>query len=227
MGLGENTVSALYSAGFIKNCADIYRLREHRDELIEKGITGREKNTDKLLASIEASKSNESWKLLAGLAIRNVGKVAAKDIMRHFGSVEELADAPAEELTAIDDIGGTTAACIIRYFSDPANRDMLRELAEAGVNTRSAAAVTGELPLSGMIIAVTGTLPTLGRREAVELIEKNGGKVTGSVSKKTDLVVAGEAAGSKLKKAAELGVKVTDEAGLFGLIGKGKGPDNG
>lgn len=227
IGLGENTVSALYSAGYIKNCADIYRLREHRDELIEKGITGREKNTDKLIASIEASKSNEPWKLLAGLAIRNVGKVAAKDIMRHFGSVEELAGATAEELTAIDDIGETTAECIIRYFSDPANRDMLRELAEAGVNTRPAPEATGELPLSGMSIAVTGTLPTLGRREAVELIEKNGGKVTGSVSKKTDLVVAGEAAGSKLKKAAELGVKVTDEAGLYELIGKGKGPDNG
>lgn len=218
MGLGETIVDTLVNEGYLKNYADIYKLKNYRDELVEKGIIGKEKNTDKILAAIEKSKNNDAAKVLTGLAIRNVGKQTAKDIMKHFSSIEELANASEEELTAINDIGATTAQCIIEFFSNEENRRVVSELDEAGVNMKAEDDQHASDKLKGLTIVVTGTLPTLGRKEATKLIETNGGKCTGSVSKKTSLVVAGEEAGSKLIKAHELGIKVIDESQLLEML---------
>lgn len=218
MGLGETIVDALAKEGYLKTCADIYKLKDYRDELVEKGIIGKDKNTDKILAAVEKSKENEATRLLTALAIRNVGKQTAKDIMKHYKSIRELMSATADELTAIDDIGETTAQCITEFFSLDTNKQIVADLEAAGVNMTVSEQADATDKLAGLTIVVTGTLPTLGRKEATELIEKNGGKCAGSVSKKTSLVVAGEAAGSKLTKANELGIKVIDEAQLLEMI---------
>lgn len=218
MGLGDTIVDNLIKGGYVKTFADIYKLKDKRDELIENKVIGKEKGTDKVLLAIEKSKENDPSKLLTGLGIRNVGKNTAKTIMKHFTSIHELGDAPYEKLLEIEDIGDTTALCIKKYFEDPLNREVIKELEELGVNiTAKKQSASGEA-LQGLTIVVTGTLPTLGRKEAAELIENNGGKCTGSVSKKTDYLVAGEAAGSKLTKAQSLGVPVITEEQLFEMI---------
>ncbi len=216
---GSTYVDTLVEEGYLHNYTDIYRLREHRDELIEKGIMGKEKNTDKILAAIEESKHNSVDKFLTGLAIRNVGKASAKEIMKHFANLMELADASVEQLTQIPDVGGITAECIHEYFADAENRKLLSEVAELGMNMESEQTAKGAA-LAGLTIVVTGTLPTLGRKEAAELIENNGGKCTGSVSKKTSYVLAGEAAGSKLDKARSLGIPVITEEELLAMLGQ-------
>lgn len=218
MGLGETIVDSLVKEGYLNGYADIYRLKDYRDELIEKGIIGKEKNTDKILEAIEKSKSNDAYKVLTALGIRNVGKQTAKDIMKHFDSIPLLASASADELTAIDDIGETTALCITEFFSSVSGKKSLEELIEYGVNVYASESDDTTDKLSGLTFVVTGTLPTLGRKEVTELIEKNGGKCAGSVSKKTSFVVAGEAAGSKLDKANELGIKVIDEHDLLDML---------
>ena len=220
MGLGEKQVDALVKQGYLKDYGDIYSLKDRRAELIGTGIIGKEKNTDKILAAIEESKQNHPARLLAALAIRNVGRNTAKDIMKHFSSLEELIAASREQLTAIDDVGETTADCILDFFAREENRAIMDKLRAAGVNMAMPEEKAASSVLAGMTLVVTGTLPTLGRKEVTELIEKNGGKCAGSVSKKTDLVVAGEAAGSKLTKAQELGIKVIDEAELLRMLGQ-------
>lgn len=220
VGLGDIIVESLIKEGYISNFADIYRLAGHREELIEKGIIGKEKNTDKILAAIEASKQNDVPKLLTGLGIRNVGKTSSKGIMKHFDSINSLAAASYDELIAIDDIGETTANCIIEYFEDETNRKVLSDMEALGVNMQMSQQSVAGNSLEGLTFVVTGTLPTLGRKEVAELIESNGGKCTGSVSKKTNYLVAGEAAGSKLTKAQSLGIPVITEAELIEMIGK-------
>jgi DNA ligase (NAD+) len=214
---GSTYVEALVDLGYLKDYTDIYRLHTHRQELIEQGIMGKEKNTDKILAAIEESKSNTVDKLLTGLAIRNVGKTSAREIMKHFPDLPALADADMEQLMEIPDVGETTAACIQEYFADAQNRRLLTEIAELGVNMKSQEQEGGSA-LAGLTIVVTGTLPTLGRKEAAELIEANGGKCTGSVSKKTSYLLAGEAAGSKLDKAVSLGIPVISEEEFLKMI---------
>ena len=218
MGLGDTIVDNLIKGGYVKTFADIYKLKDKRDELIENKVIGKEKGTDKVLLAIEKSKENDPSKLLTGLGIRNVGKNTAKTIMKHFTSIHELGDAPYEKLLEIEDIGDTTALCIKKYFEDPLNREVIKELEELGVNIAAKKQSPSGEALQGLTIVVTGTLPTLGRKEAAELIENNGGKCTGSVSKKTDYLVAGEAAGSKLTKAQSLGVPVITEERLFEMI---------
>ena len=223
MGLGDTLVECLVEEGFLHSCADIYHLKDHRDELIEGGFIGREKNTDKVLAAIEASKSNSPVLLLTGLGIRNCGRAAAREIFSHYDSIGQLAGATTEELTQIPDIGETTAACIHDFFRSEANRRVLSELKAAGVNMRmerpKEESGAQEKPLDGMTIVVTGTLPSLGRKEAEELIISNGGKAAGSVSKKTSLVLAGEHAGSKLTKAQQLGIRIISEKEFMGMLG--------
>ena len=216
---GATYVDTLVEDGYLHNYTDIYRLREHRDELIEKGIMGKEKNTDKILAAIEDSKHNSVDKFLTGLAIRNVGKASAKEIMKHFSNLTELADASVEQLTQIPDVGAITAECIHGYFADAENKRLLSEIAQLGMNMESGQTAQGAV-LKGLTIVVTGTLPTLGRKEAAELIENNGGKCTGSVSKKTSYVLAGEAAGSKLDKARALGIPVITEEEFLSMLGQ-------
>jgi len=214
LGLGETIIDSLVSEGFLSSPADIYSLKQRREELIEKGIIGKEKNTDKILEAIEKSKTNDPVRLLTGLGIRNVGSAASKELMKVFGSIRALEAASIDELTAIGDIGPTTAECIIDYFANPVNKAIIDELEAAGVNTVMPESAPAGTELEGMTVVVTGTLPTLGRREVTEMIEKHGGKCAGSVSKKTSLVVAGEAAGSKLTKAQELGIRIIDEKEL-------------
>lgn len=216
---GEKYVEGLVELGYIKDVSDIYRLHEYRDELVEQGIMGKEKNTDKILAAIEASKENDAYKLLTGLAIRNVGKVSAKEIMKHYESLWQLADANLEELKNLPDVGEITAKAIKDFYQDENNRRILKDLEALGVNVHAQKAEGASDRLAGLTIVVTGTLPTLGRKEVEELISNNGGKCTGSVSKKTSLLVAGEAAGSKLTKANELGIPVITEEELLQMIG--------
>lgn len=219
-GFGTVYIEELVRMGYIKDVADIFRLKEYRDELIEKGIVGKEKNTDKLLEAIEKAKENDAYKLLTGLGIPNVGKAAAKAIMRQFKTMENLQNASIDELTAVNDIGEISAECIRSFFGKEENQDMIRRLNEYGVTMQSKELEVVDSVLQGKTVVVTGTLPTLGRKEAAELIEKYGGKVSGSVSKKTDYVLAGENAGSKLTKARELGVSVITEEQLQDMLNK-------
>ena len=218
MGLGETLVDALVHDGYLDNYADIYHLREHRDELIEKGIIGKEKNTDKLLNEIENSKNNDPIRLLTGLAIRNVGKSTAREIMKHFDNLMELTKVTKDGFLQIPDIGETTASDLYEFFHEPHNLEILKEMEMLGLNMTVIKDEDSSNKLEGMTIVVTGTLPTLGRKEAEELIAKNGGKASGSVSKKTSLVLAGEAAGSKLTKANELGIRVINEAEFLEML---------
>lgn len=208
MGLGETLVEALIREGYINNYTDIYTLKEHRDELVEKGIIGKEKNTDKLLAAIEKSKENTPDRLLTALGIRNVGKTTAKQIMNYYRSIPELAAADVDELLNIPDIGETTARCIYDFFHDEADMELINRFEQYGVNMVMPERTGGSDILSGKTIVVTGSFDNYSRKDMEEMITSNGGKATGSVSKKTDYLVAGEAAGSKLDKANALGVKV-------------------
>lgn len=218
MGLGDTLVEALVSEGYLLSYADIYHLYEHRDELIEKGIIGKEKNTDKLLNEIEKSKNNDPVRLLTGLAIRNVGKSTAREIMKHFDNLMELTKVTRDGFLQIPDIGETTANDLYEFFHDEHNLKILSDMHEAGLNMDSVKDEDASEKLAGMTIVVTGTLPTLGRKEAEELIVKNGGKASGSVSKKTSFVLAGEAAGSKLTKANDLGIRVINEAEFLEML---------
>lgn len=217
-GFGTVYIEELVRMGYIKDVADIFSLKEYREELIEKGIIGKEKNTDKLLDAIEKSKANDAYKLLTGLGIPNVGKAAAKTIMKCFKTIDNLQKAAIDELTAVNDIGAISAECIRSYFDDEKNLAVLARLKEHGVNMEAQENEVIESAISGKTIVVTGTLPTLGRKEAQAMIEQYGGKVSGSVSKKTDYVLAGENAGSKLTKAQELGIPVVSEDELYAML---------
>lgn len=216
-GFGSVYVIDLVRLGYIKDIADVFVLKEHREELIAQGIIGKEKNTDKLLDAIENAKQNEAYQLMTGFGIPNIGKAAAKSLLKHFKDISAIASASIEELQEVSDIGGVSAAYIHDFFESPSNQEMLARLKVYGVNMKLTE-VAGGSALDGKTIVVTGTLPTLGRKEATELIEKNGGKASGSVSKKTDYVLAGENAGSKLTKAQELGIPVITEEELFVMI---------
>ena len=218
MGLGDTLVDALIKAGFLHDYADIYLLKSHREELIEQGIIGKEKNTDKVLAAIEGSKANDPVQLLTALGIRNVGRSTARTIMKNYESLDQLMDADEESLQQIQDVGATTAHDIVSFFQNPVNREMMNRLRSYGLNMRMEAGEEAVQSLQGLSIVITGTLPTLGRKEAAELVEKHGGKCTGSVSKRTSYVLAGEAAGSKLTKAQELGIPVISEETFLQMI---------
>ncbi len=214
-GFGTVYIEELVRRGFLKDIADIFVLREHREQLIEEGIIGKEKNTDKLLDAIEGAKQRDACQLLTGFGIPNVGKAAAKAVMKQFGTMEQLAQADVEQLTEVPDIGEVSAGCIRSFFEDPSNQEMIQRLKKEGVNmTRIAQEGSSEL-FAGMTFVITGTLPNLDRKQAAEMIEQNGGKVSGSVSKKTTYLLAGENAGSKLTKAESLNITVLSEEQLM------------
>lgn len=218
-GMGEQNIHALIEGGYIQDIADIFNLAMHRDELIAKGVIGKEKNTDKLLAAIEKAKENEPQRLVTGLGIAGIGKAAARELMLHYGSIDALAEADVESIQQVRDIGSIGSQAIYEYFRDDVNGDILRRLKEYGVNMELQDTGIVDDVLAGKTVVVTGTLPTLSRNDAKNLIEAHGGKAAGSVSKKTDYVLAGEAAGSKLVKAQELGITIIDEAEFLQLIG--------
>lgn len=218
-GMGEQNIHALIEGEYIHDIADIFNLAVRRDELIAKGVIGKEKNTDKLLAAIEKAKENEPQRLVTGLGIAGIGKAAARELMLHYGSIDALAEADVESIQQVRDIGSIGSQAIYEYFRDDVNGDILRRLKEYGVNMELQDTGIVDDILAGKTVVVTGTLPTLSRNDAKNMIEAHGGKAAGSVSKKTDYVLAGEAAGSKLVKAQELGITIIDEAEFLQLIG--------
>ena len=217
-GLGEKNIAALIEKGFLHTIVDIFRLKEHREELISQGVVGKEKNTDKLLSAIEEAKKNEPQRLLTGLGIPGIGKAAAAALMQHFKTLEALENASEEAILAVRDMGETSAAAIRSYFQNEGNAKICRELQQLGVATAVQERAAQGDELADMSFVVTGTLRHFGRREITELIEQHGGRVTSSVSKKTDYLVAGENAGSKLQKAEQLGVRILTEEELLQLI---------
>lgn len=218
-GIGEQNIHALIEGGYISDVADIFNLAGKRDELVANGVIGKEKNTDKVLAAIDKAKENEPQRLLTGLGIAGIGKAAARELMLHFGSIPALAEADAESIQQVRDIGTIGSQAIYEYFRDSVNKNILKRLTEYGVNMELKDTGIVDDVLAGKTVVITGTLPNLSRNDAKKLIEAHGGKAAGSVSKKTDYVLAGEAAGSKLAKAQELGIAVIDEAEFLQLIG--------
>ena len=214
-GLGPSIVEKLFAANLVKDVADIYRLKEE-DFLLLEGV--KEKSASKLYQAIQASKENSAEKLLFGLGIRHVGSKASQLLLQHFHSIENLAQADPEEVASIESLGGVIAQSLQTYFATEGSKILLDELKEAGVNLDyKGQTVVADAALSGLTVVLTGKLERLTRSEAKSKLESLGAKVTGSVSKKTNLVVAGADAGSKLQKAQELGIEVRDEVWLESL----------
>ena len=214
-GLGPSIVEKLFAANLVKDVADIYRLKEE-DFLLLEGV--KEKSASKLYQAIQASKENSAEKLLFGLGIRHVGSKASQLLLQHFHTIENLAQADPEEVASIESLGSVIAQSLQTYFATEGSKILLDELKEAGVNLAyKGQTVVADAALSGLTVVLTGKLERLTRSEAKSKLESLGAKVTGSVSKKTDLVVAGADAGSKLQKAQELGIEVRDEAWLESL----------
>lgn len=214
---GTQTAELLYQKGLIHDVADIYTLR--KEDLLE--LEGfKDKKVDNLLTGIEASKERPADRLLTALGIRFVGNVVASLLIQALGSIDVIATASQEELEQIDGIGPQTALSIKVWFENEHNQTVIAKLRAASLNfsTGREISLSGSSTLSGLTFVITGTLPTMSRDEAATLIAQHGGKVSGSVSKKTDYLVAGEAAGSKLAKATELGITIIDEAGLKRLM---------
>ncbi len=219
-GLGERGVRALLEAGLIKDEADLFTL-EAGDLLALEGFA--EKKVENLLLSIEAAKKRSPARLLSALGIRGVGSTVAETLMREFHSLDALARATEEDLERIDGIGPHIAGAIVDWFSNPHNKKLIEKLREAGVQlaeTPRDEGIHGSERLAGLTFVLTGTLPTLKRNEAAALIQRHGGKVSGSVSKKTSFVVVGDNPGSKLAKAQQLGIPFIDEATLLNMIGE-------
>jgi len=219
--LGESVVDQLVSAELVRDPADLYALQ--KEQLLELERFA-DKSAENLINAIERSKQAELWRLLHGLGVPHVGKQSAKDLATHFGSLEALMTADVETLEAVDGVGGIMAQAIQDFFADELNAALVTRLREAGLNFQLAdseqpAASNDDGALAGKTVVLTGTLPSLTRDEATALIEQAGGKTSSSVSKKTDYVLAGESAGSKLAKAEKLGVAILDEAAFRELIG--------
>ncbi|HEU3778552.1 DNA ligase [Streptococcus pneumoniae] len=214
-GLGPSIVEKLFAANLVKDVSDIYRLQEE-DFLLLEGV--KEKSAAKLYQAIQASKENSAEKLLFGLGIRHVGSKASQLLLQYFHSIENLYQADSEEVASIESLGGVIAKSLQTYFATEGSEILLRELKETGVNLDyKGQTVVADAALSGLTVVLTGKLERLKRSEAKSKLESLGAKVTGSVSKKTDLVVVGADAGSKLQKAQELGIQVRDEAWLESL----------
>jgi DNA ligase (NAD+) len=215
-GLGDKLVDQLVDNSLVHTLSDIYRLDMTTLSGLERMA---EKSAQNILDALEKSKSTTLARFIYALGIRNVGEATAKDLARHFGNLQHLQSADIEQLLEVSDVGPIVAESIRDFFSEQHNREVIAQLIDAGVHwqdTEGRGTTTGHL--SGKTLVLTGTLPTMSRDKAKELIEAAGGKVSGSVSKKTDYVVAGAEAGSKLDKAQELGVPILDEAGLLALL---------
>lgn len=215
-GCGPSVINQLIDAGLVRDAADLYNLT--RDDLVQLERMG-EKSADNLLQAIEASKENEMDRLLFALGIRHVGAKVARLLAQEFGSMKNLLAAEPEQLAAIRDIGSKIAESVVTWLSVPANIDLLERLAAAGLKMEfTVQAADTAHPFYGKTLVFTGTMPNLGRAEAKTMAQDVGAKVSGSVSKKTDYVIAGAEAGSKLEKAQQLGVKIIDEAQFLALL---------
>lgn len=227
-GLGDKLVDQLVDQGLVRTLPDLFKLGLMKLAALDRMA---DKSAQNLLVSLDKSKQTTLPRFLFGLGIRHVGEATAKDLARHFGQIDRLMDASEAELLAVRDVGPVVARSIRAFFDQPHNREVVEQLRAAGVSwpehDGTAATDPSQLPLHGLTFVLTGTLPTLSRDEARALIEAAGGKVSGSVSKKTHHVVAGEEAGSKLDKARELGLSVLDEAGLMALLPPPPPPQSG
>lgn len=218
-GFGVEYINQLVDKGYVRNPADIFELENRRDELIEDKLFGLAKNTDNILNAISASKSAPANKVLAALGIPNVGKATARSLMKAFGSIEAIMEADVETLVGVEDVGEMSAKVIYDFFRRPETIDMVTRFKAYGLNmVEEKAELKGEA-LVGKSFCITGTLPHLSRDEAGALIESHGGKVVSGVSKKTDYLLMGEKAGSKEKKARDLGVPIISEDELMSMIG--------
>lgn len=220
-GFGESAIIALTRGGYLHDVADIYLLHLHRSELISSGVIGREKSVDNRLSAIEASKMNTPDRLLTGLGISGIGRAAAISLMQTFPSIDALQEAARtdpQRIRAVPDMGEVSVQKLTDFFSSESGEALLDKLRAAGVNFESASIVRAGTSLEGKSFVITGTLPTLSREECTALITSHGGTVKGSVSKKTDYLVAGDAAGSKLQKAEDLGIPILDEAALKEML---------
>ena len=216
MGLGENSVQKLFDAGYISDISDIYRLAEKRKELIADNIIGKEKTVDNLLAAIEKSKNCDADKFIKALGMANVGRHAGEILINKFGNVMNVLNASYDEMQSLNGIGDVVASTVKEFADNPDNMALVNRLLDAGVKP-SSKELAGD-KFAGKTFVITGTLPTMSRQEASDIITKNGGKVSGSVSKKTSYLLAGESAGSKLTKARELGVTVINEDALMAML---------
>ena len=222
-GLGEKLIEQLLTAQFVDGISSLYRLADRRDELLQLDRLGA-KSVDKLLAGIEGSKQQPLWRLLTGMNIRHVGQTNARTLERAFGTIDEIAIQTEEALANVDEIGSVIAASVHRFFHSEYGVKLVQELKDLGLNPgqpidRTAAIAAAESArFAGKTLVVTGTMVRMKRDEIEQLIRDHGGKASGSVSKKTDFVVAGEAAGSKLTKAQELGVKVITEDEFLAML---------
>ena len=216
-GLGDKLVDQLVEGAVIRSLPDLYKLGVSSLAALDRMA---DKSAANVIAALEKSKTTTFARFLYGLGIRQVGETTAKDLARHFGSIDRLMDASVEQLLEVDDVGPIVAESIHTFFAQPHNREVIEQLRAAGITwpEHDGTADRTPKPLAGRTFVLTGTLPTLAREDAKAAIEAAGGKVTGSVSKKTDFVVAGEEAGSKLDKARELGIEVIDEAALTALL---------
>lgn len=215
-GLGDKLVEQLVDAGVVKTLPDLYRLGVMALANLDRMA---EKSARNVLEALEKSKQTTLPRFLFGLGIRHVGEATAKDLARHFGNLDAIMNASVDQLLAVNDVGPTVAQSIRTFFDQPHNREVVEQLRACGVHWEEGAPLdAASLHLAGKAFVLTGTFPTLRREEAKALLEASGAKVAGSVSKKTDYVVAGEEAGSKLDKARELGVAVIDEAGMLALL---------
>jgi DNA ligase (NAD+) len=217
-GGGEVLAAQLVKSGLVQDVADLYKLK--LDELANLERMG-EKSAQNFLDGIEASKQRDAWRLIFGLGIFHVGAGVAKALARAFPTVDDVFAASVDQLAEVEDVGEVIAESVTQWFGDSRNRDLIARLRKAGLNFDSSlyAAASAIGPFSGKTFVLTGTLPTMTREEASAKIEALGGKVSSSVSKKTDCVLAGEEAGSKLEKAQKLGVKIIDEAEFVKMCG--------
>lgn len=222
-GIGEKLAEQLIHADLVKTVADIYKLK--KENLLGLERMG-EKSAENLLASIEASKHTTLERFIYALGVPEVGEATARTLASHFGALKKIEEASLEQLMEVEDIGPAVAECILHFFAEPVNLEVIGALIEDGVTWEENQGTKDEdLPFKGMTFVLTGSLPTLSRDKASDLIRKFGGKVSGSVSKKTAYVLAGEAAGSKLAKAQELGINIISEEDLFKLINQGDNTD--
>jgi DNA ligase (NAD+) len=217
-GLGYERVRQLLDAGLIHDVADLYHITAEQLVQLDRFAT---QSAEQLVRAIDASRQRPLSLLLFGLGIRHVGKTVAQLLARRFGNMDALRSANAETVNAVPGIGSAIAEAVVHFFQEPRNRDLVERLRAAGLTFTEPQAVSADGPLSGRTFVITGTLPTLSRTEAADLIEQAGGRVAGSVSRKTDAVVAGEDPGSKLEKAKELGVEVIDEPELLRRLATG------
>lgn len=215
-GLGEIVCEKLINAGYLRDYADIYLLKNYRDELIRSNIIGRQRSVDGLLEAIEQSKNNEPERLLTGLGIRNVGRATAKEIMRHYSSIKDLIGVEMGELSEIDGVGHITENYICSFFGMPENQEILRSLERSGVNMQMKEKVSGKL--NDISFAITGILKQMTRKEAIDLIEKNGGTYTRTVNHATNYILVGVSPGSKLDEANELGVSTISEEQFLEMV---------